>query len=369
MGPGTGLRVLLLGLGLAALPGCSFILDDEGFVQDRRDEYREARTLRPPEVPEDLDGSTIRQMMPVPEVGGMERYLEQEEFELPRPATLFTREEDRGVRLQRFGGERWIVAPDPPATVWPRVKQFLSDNGVTVLGEDPEAGIMLSNWIRLEDEQYTDLVRSSLVEGGADDPWHQLEIRVEQAVRRGATELHLTQAGREAPSGRPDFAAGSTDEAAADRLLSSLAEYLAAELGGAGVSFVAQTIAAEAKAEIVRRSNAPPVLRLRLPAGRAWATVQTALDNAEIPIEAADREARVYRIRYDERQFRGEEAGWFASLFDFSSDDPDSAGDPYALRLDAGGDGYELVVLDEDMDPVDRETGEQILSVLREFAS
>jgi outer membrane protein assembly factor BamC len=353
--------------GLVGLSGCSLILDDEGLIQDRRNEYREARPARTPEVPEDLDDSTIRELMPIPEVGGMDRYLAEEDFDLPRPATLFAREEDRGVRIQRFTGDSWIVAPDPPTSVWPRVKQFMSDNGVTVFSEDPEGGVIVSNWIQLREESYNDLVRSALVVSPGGEPWHQLQIRVEQAVRQGATELHIVQAGRASPSGRPDFAAGSTSAEAEAELLSSLAEYLAAELGGAGVSFVAQTIATEAKAEIVRRTNSPPVLRLRLPFERAWATVSTALENAEIAVDESDQETRVYRIRYDESQFRGEEPGWFARLFDFRRDG--TGGDPYTLRLDDAADGFELIVLDERDRVVDRETGEQILSLLREYAS
>jgi hypothetical protein len=53
----------------------------------------------------------------------------------------------------------------------------------------------------------------------------------------------------------------------------------------------------------------------------------------------------------------------------FSSDDPTAAGDPYTLRLEERDDGFELLILDERERDVDRETGEQILSVLREFAS
>ena len=352
---------------VVGLPGCSWILDDEGLIQDRRNEYREARPARTPEVPDDLDGSTIRELMPIPEVGGMDRYRSQEDFDLPRPATLFAREEDRGVRIQRFSGDSWIVAPDPPTSVWPRVKQFMSDNGVTVFSEDPEGGVIVSNWIQLRDEAYNDLVRSALTASPGREPWHQLQIRVEQAVRQGATELHVVQAGGASPSGRPDFAAGSTSAEAEAELLASLAEYLAAELGGAGVSFVAQTIATEAKAEIVRRTNAPPVLRLRLPFDRAWATVSTALENAEIPVDESDQATRVYRIRYDETQFRGDEPGWFARLFDFRRDG--AGGDPYTLRLEDSADGFELVVLDERDRAVDRETGEQILSLLREYAS
>ncbi|MBL6719351.1 MAG: hypothetical protein ISQ02_11965, partial [Pseudomonadales bacterium] len=45
-------------------------------------------------------------------------------------------------------------------------------------------------------------------------------------------------------------------------------------------------------------------------------------------------------------------------------------GRPYVLRLERGDDGYDGVIFDELGErPVDRETGEQILTVLREFAS
>ena len=47
-----------------------------------------------------------------------------------------------------------------------------------------------------------------------------------------------------------------------------------------------------------------------------------------------------------------------------------AVGFPYVLRLERGDDGYDAVIFDAlEERPVDRETGEQILTVLREFAS
>jgi outer membrane protein assembly factor BamC len=350
------------------LSGCSWLLDDEGWIQDRRGEYREARETRPPEIPEDLDDRRIQEAMVVPDVVGMERYREQEEFELPRPATLFTREQDRGVRIQRFDDRSWIVAPDPPATVWPRVKQFLSDNGIAVVAEAPRQGIMESEWFLVEDDEYRDVVRSTIVAAGNPEPRQRLRLRVEQAVRRGATEIHLSQYGAPTIPDGVDWDSAPSGPAG-DELLRELAGYLAAEVGAGSVSLVAQEIAAEAKAEVLRTSEAPPTLRLRLDFPRAWATVASALENAEITVDAAEREARVYRIRYNEAQFRGDEQGWFARLFDFGAADPEAPGEPYVLRLEPAGNGFDVRVLDEDEDPVGRETSEQILLVLREFAS
>lgn len=352
---------------LAGLGGCSWLLDDEGFVQDRSQEYREARPTRPLEVPGDLDSDAIDEMMFVPEVGGMEQYLAQAEYELPRPATLFTREEDRGVRIQRFDGNAWIVAPDPPSAVWPRVKQFLSDNGVGVAGEYPEAGRIETAWIELDGSEYRDVVRSTIDDAGDPLRYQRLRLSIEQAVRRGATEIHLRQYGSP-DDADVDWAAGSTDADVESALLAELAGYLAADVGG-GVSFVAQTIATESKAELLRRRDAPPSLRLRLGFPRAWATVSSALDNAEIFVADSDRADAVYRIRFNEAQFRGEETGWLSGLFDFGSDDPEAQGDPYTLRLAPVSDGFDVLVVDESDRPVDRDRSEQILAVLREFAS
>ncbi len=157
--------------------------DDEGLIRNRDDDYRDARTVPPPEVPADLDGSGIRDSMFVPEVSGMDAYLAQEDFELPRPATLFAPEEERQVRIQRFGDDEWVVAPDPPSVVWPRVKQFLSDNGVAIVRETPETGVLETEWITIEARSYRDVVRATLAQGSP-EPLQGLRLRVEQAVRR-----------------------------------------------------------------------------------------------------------------------------------------------------------------------------------------
>lgn len=365
--PVVRLRMLAL---LAAIlwlaTGCSWILDDKGLIQDRRNEYREARTSRIPDVPADLDSSRIHDAMVVPEVPGMAKYRKQDDFELPRPATLFAREEDRGVRIQKFDGNAWIVAPDQPALVWPRVMQFLSDNGLEVASENPEAGIIETDWVQVKDTDYRDVVRSTVRKDGGAGTWQQLRLRIEQAVRRGATEVHLEQAGGQAPGGAVDWSAGSTNPAIAADLLNELAGYLAADVA-AGVSFVAQDIAAESKAELIRDSEGPPALLLRLQFARAWATVNTALDNAEIPIESSDQADRSYHVRYNPAQFRGDKPGWFSHLFDFARSNPN--GRTYLLRLVPVDQGFDVRVFADDGSDVDRETSEQILSVLREFAS
>jgi len=363
----------LAGCLLGTLSGCGWLLDDEGFIQDRRNAYRDAQSVPPPEVPRDLSATQIESMMVVPEVP-MGTYRRSADFETPRPATLFARREERQVRIQTLGDRRWIVAPAEPDVVWPRIKQFLADNGVPITEENPREGEIVTDWLEVEDSGYQDIVRRVIATERAaqERPYHRLRLRLERAVRDGASEIHLAhEAVTEPPSGSGGDArdpAGDDANAAGgaeNTLLSELATYLAADVAGSGVSFLAQTVAAEEKAAIVRDDGGHPRLRLRLDYARAWATVSTALENASVPVQEAEREAGRIRIRFDSERFdREDEPGFWSRLF--------GGGDAQALtlRLAENADAYDLEVYEEDAaGRAPPELAERVLSVIREFAS
>lgn len=358
--------VLLLCMALL-LPGCRWLGGESGWFRDREADYRQARPMPAPVVPRDLSDQAIGEAMFIPEVPGMDRYLAQEAFTLPRPTTLFAREEDRGVRIQRFGSDSWVVAPDPPSLVWPRILQFLADNGVAVDREQPEAGILETQWIEIRDERYRDVIRSVLSAEAGDSRQHRLRVHVGQAVRRGATEIGMVHLGADVATA-DEWPERSTSPSVEESLLGELAGYLAAEVGQAGISLRAQTIAAQPKAEVLSGRDQPPVLRFRLDYDRAWATVSTALDNAEIPVIERDAEEGIYRISFDENQFRGEEPGWFRRTFSFAFRTPGAQ--TYTLKLEPGDGGFDLSVLSPDGDAqAEREQSEQLLNIVREFAS
>ena len=358
---------LVLGAALL-LPGCGWLMGDDGYFRDREGDYRDERPRPPPVVPMDLRADTIGDAMFIPEVPGMDGYLAQADFELPRPASLFAREEDRGVRIQRFGGESWVVAPDPPSLVWPRLLQFLADNGVSVEREVPRDGLLETQWVEISGERYRDVVRTILVEEGADLPLHRFKVEVGQAVRRGATEISLVHLGATEAEHAREWPERSTNPRVAETLLNELAGYLAAEVGQGGISLRAQSIATQPKAEVVAPRDEPPALRLRLDYDRAWATIGTALNNAEIQVLESDSATGNYQVRFDESALRGEEPGWFRRTFSFG--DPARRGDLLTLRLQPASEGFALEVFDRDGNArVDRDTAEQVLLVVREFAS
>ena len=50
------------------------------------------------------------------------------------------------LRIERQGQLRWLVAPQAPEPLWPRVRAFWEANGFLIEVEDAAAGVMETNW-------------------------------------------------------------------------------------------------------------------------------------------------------------------------------------------------------------------------------
>jgi outer membrane protein assembly factor BamC len=147
--------------------------------------------------------------------------------------------------------------------------------------------------------------------------------------------------------------------------LSEIGAYIAAKVSEQTVSMVAQEITAEVKSSVERDDQGTPVLELRLDYDRAWATVGQALNRAEVEVENLDQVEGVYYVRIPETVLTGEEKGWLGGLLNRGKGN-------HELQLhvrEAGEMVYHVNVLNERAAPVDREFGQEVLTMLREFAS
>ena len=275
--------------------------DDRGLFVDPRDDYLEAKPGKPLVVPEGLASVGIVDAWPIPEI------VEQPVVKVyprdaPRPAVLVGRDFD-AVRIQRLGAKRWIVLGDPPAQVWPMLKQFMAESGVAIGRESPPQGIVDSAWLVVADgQEHGDVLRTAIRDGRANHVEEggeavppgrdRIRFRVEQGIRRGSTEVHVIH----------QRALGASDETAPPivaveaEVTAKIAEYFAAGVGGA-VSMVGREVASARKAEVVKDETGYPALRLNVGFDRAWATVGQALERAEIDM-AADRDDASYQADF-----------------------------------------------------------------------
>ena len=364
----TGAVALLLS---SALAGCGWFSDDKGFFVNRSDDYIDAEEGPKLAIPEDLGGS-LEDPSPIPPVPPQEnaRFFPGRP---PLPDAIYANDNRDAVRIQRLGQRIWLVVPEPPTTVWPKIKQFLAENGVGVTAEQAGQGLITTEWLTIEDTQYRDVVRTLLrdlkaaaaVEGGRD----RLVLQVEQGLRELTSEVHARhQREAEAASAEP---LASTLIDLPPRLLNELGAYIAARVAEQTISMVAQEIAGRAKSELGRNASGAPVLRLFLDEERAWATLSQALTNAGVEVLETDRQAGTYHVRIPETAFMGgggePKRGFFRRMLSFGS----RGGKAREVRLRIRQEDeriFGLSVQDADGGPASFEYAQRVLVLVREYA-
>ena len=354
--------------------GCGWFSDDRGFFVNRSDDYIDAQEAPRLVIPEDL-GETLADPFPIPPVPAQEnaRFYPGR---APLPDAIYANDNRDAIRIQRLGERIWLVVPEAPTTVWPKIKQFLAENGVGVVSEQPGRGRITTEWLSIEDEPYRDVVRSLLKDvksSPSQDGRDRLLLQVEQGLRELTSEVHMrhqADAGagteREAPGDLDQLASGLVE--VERRLLNELGAYIAARVAEQTVSMVAQEIVGQVKSELARDEAGQPILRLFLDEERAWATLSQALDNAGIEVLEIDRQSRVHHVRIPEEVLLGEEKrGFFRRIFSSrgGGDVPE-----VALRLTEEESGhYALSVRDRAGQSVPAEFAQQVLVLVREFSA
>ncbi len=372
-------RLRMCGAALAAVlvSGCGLIdRGDGGFFYNPKDDYLESVQHNKLVVPEDLRTLENTDPFPIPvtpPAANPSFYPERP----PLPDAIYANDNRDEVRIQRLGDRRWLVVPEPPTTAWPKVKQFMAENGVALVYDDPSTGRLNTDWLLIENTDYRDVIRTLLKDerqaAGFALGQDRFLIRVEQGLRPLTTEVHIRHENDSVSlplrneivslQGVQSHITGAEEE-----LLSEVGAYIAAKVSEQTVSKVALQIGSSKKSELGRDSQGYPVLHLYLDYERAWATLGQALENAEVDIVDLDRDDGRFDISIPESVFSGEEGGGFFCRFTFSCDNDDELG----VRLRVSGDeqDYRVSVLQVQSDQrVNAETAQQVLVLLREFAA
>jgi len=361
---------------LLLVSGCSWFSDDKGVFVDRSKDYLEATQEPPLVIPGGLDAGRVQETAPIPEIPTP---LEPEYYpdQPPRPDAIHGSDSRDEVRIQRLGNRSWLAIPEDPTTVWPKVKQFLAENGVGLARELPSEGRLDSVWMDIGNEQYRDVIRLTIrdakdaaqMTGGRD----RIRIRVEPGLRERSSEVHVRYENDAfsppAPDTLVDLASSTSHLLPAEQsLLNELGAYIAARVSEQTVSMVAQDMAGGVKSFIDRDAEGDPVLRLLVDKQRSWATIGQSLSRANIEIVEDDEAAGRYVIRVPEdlQVDEGEKKGFFRKLFSFGRNKVQTL----QVRIQPGEEGSHVVtVLAEDGSELDREFAQDVLVLLREYSS
>jgi outer membrane protein assembly factor BamC len=364
----------------ALLAACS---STDGLFSGDRVDYRDAAAkTKPLEVPPDLS-QLARESRYQPQAGVVSASTVTTAAPAPAAAQLTPASvapaKMGNVRIERQGQQRWLVVPQTPEQLWPQLRSFWEKNGFTLAVDNPQTGVMETQWSENRAKLPNDVVRNTigrllrnLYDTGERDLFR---TRVERSAEgseifishRGVQEVY-TDAVRENTTWR----ARPTDPGLEAEFLGRL---MVALTGKDDAPRGVQTAAvAAATASVAAAPEPPPRARVMADAGgsalevdepfdRAWRRVGLALDRSGFTVEDRDRAQGIYFVRYVDPTTAGqEEPNFFARVFAGAKDPQTPV--RYRIALKANGAKTTLSVLTSAGAPEAGENGKRIVAQL-----
>ena len=284
------------------------------------------------------------------------------------------------VRLERSGTERWLRTSATPEQLWPQLRAFWQERGLEVVKEQPELGVMETNWAENRAKLPQDIIRQTigkvldgLYSTGERDMYR---MRVERSAT--GTDIFISHRGMQEVYTSQSRDSTSWQNRPSDPLLEAeMLSRLMLKLGGqetAAKAIVAASPAAEpvakpsplavgGEASRPRRalSEVPDSLTVNDGFDRAWRRVGLSLDRHGFTIEDRDRAAGLFFLRYADPEKAGQdEPNFFQRLFGAKASTPVR----YRVSVKAEGEKSVVRVLDERGQPITDDNAKRILNLL-----
>lgn len=283
------------------------------------------------------------------------------------------------VKLERSGTDRWLHTSATPEQLWPKLRSFWQERGLEIVKEQPELGVMETNWAENRAKLPQDFIRQSI--GKVFDGLYSTGERdmYRTRVERGpnGTDIFISHRGMQEVYTTTGRESTAWENRPSDPLLEAeMLSRLMLKLGGqetTAKAIVAETPAASTvkasplavggEASRPRRplSEVPDSLAVNDGFDRAWRRVGLSLDRHGFTIEDRDRAAGLFYLRYADPEKAGQdEPNFFQRLFGAKASTPVR----YRVSVKADGAKSTVRVLDDRGQPITDDNAKRILSLL-----
>lgn len=279
------------------------------------------------------------------------------------------------LRIERQGNERWLAVAMPPEQLWPQLQAFWKERGFVLSVDQPEAGVMETDWAENRAKLPQDPIRStlgrvfdSLYSTGERD---RFRVRVERSatgsevyvVHRGMVEVY-SGADKVTTVWQPRPSDPQLEAEMLQRLMLKLGAREDQARAAVTASGPAAATAAAARARLLEGQPAS-TLQVDDTFERAWRRVGLALDRSGFTVEDRDRAQGLYFVRYvDPAQAGKEEPGMLRRLFSFGRSRDDSGPARYRVQVKGDGERSTVSVLNAQGQPESGDAGKRIVALL-----
>lgn len=292
---------------------------------DNSSDYKGAGRSKPLEVPPDLTAVRTSSTYNVPGSTSYSAYSQNQDAQEqngPQPVLA----DMKNVRMVKAGQQRWLVVNAPAEKIWPVVRDFWLDQGFAVKVENPELGVIETEWLQSDAIKPKEDNRGY---GEKFDAWldklsgfadrRKFRTRLERGEKEGTTEIYMTH---RTVAGAPDdgknyvttqlgvidtgYRADAADkkntagqEFDAD-LDAELLRRMMVKLGldEQKADQVMTQVASDKRADVIKEPDQSVTLKLNEPFDRAWRRVGLALDRIGFVTEDKNRSEGIFYVRY-----------------------------------------------------------------------
>jgi outer membrane protein assembly factor BamC len=291
--------------------------------------------------------------------------------------------EVQGVHMERNAAQRWLVINDKAENVWPLVKAFWKESGLSIKSEEQAAGMMETDWVENRakfpqagfQNDNTELIDRGIYSVGERD---QYRTRLERSKDGSSTEVYITHHGMEevfsndkrvsqwqARGSDPEKEAimlqrlmvrfGSSEARAVDALAETHAAPVSASVVAATKPVAVTTTEPAGTASLREIADGNTIIVMNDPFDRSWRKVGLAIESAGLAVEDKDREKGIYYLRPIKI-----ETGWLDKLkFWKSSQDTNRR---YRVNVKDYGTSCEVTITDQS--GASNKTGKQMLEAM-----
>lgn len=329
---------------------------------DTTPDYKGAGRSRPLEVPPDLTSISSSDAYSVP--GGSTTYSDysgNQAAQAQEQEKILANPDN--VRMERAGSQRWLVVQAAPEKVWPVIREFWAELGFAVRVENPQTGVMETEWVdpstitKDDKGNYLDKFQGWLDRLNTLKNRQKFRTRIDRGTEEGTTEIYLshrsvsdvpddgkvkvrTIAGEidmgYAPEKKSEPQSKSEkDRAEAEDIDAELLRRLMVRLGveEKKSKSILTDVNNPERAKLTKESDGTLGLALIDPFDRGWRRVGLALDRIGFVVEDKDRSSGLFFVRYSEVGIDDapqKKKGWMDSL-KFWGDDEEPKKEPEPL--------------------------------------
>jgi len=279
------------------------------------------------------------------------------------------------VRIVRNGTQRYLVIQRSADSVWEPLREFWKDNGFVLTTDQPELGIMETDWAENRAKLPQDFLRKavgkmfdSLYSTGERDRFRTRIERTDKGLEITVTHRGMKEIYTSTLKDQTVWTPREADVELEVEFLRRMMLRLGGQNTSAGSAAVAtaaptaRTAAGLASDVKVTKVNQLPAIEIQDGFDRAWRRVGVAIDRTGFTVEDRDRAQGVFFVRYAPPGTTDKEPGFFAKLFSSEKTTPALA--KYRIAVTSKGDVSTVQVQGADGIPEASANADKIIKLL-----